>query len=62
MDKVIAVTSINGKYQQVECLFIAHYRMESAHQRCLLHCPSHKITFYHTLKNIKHGKVIEGTI
>jgi len=48
MDRV--KVSYNGEV--VECLFIGYYRMYSLHQRCLLHCPSKRETFFYSLKNI----------
>ena len=57
MQKVYINTTINGKFiEDLECLFIAYYRMYSKHQRALLHCPGKKITFYYTLNNIRHEK------
>jgi hypothetical protein len=53
MDKVKTWT---GK----ECLFIAYYKMNSGHKRCMLHCPTTKETFFYSLSKITHthGKVI----
>ncbi len=57
MQKVYINTTINGKFiEDLECLFIAYYRLESAHQRALLHCPKYKQTFYHSLNNIRHER------
>jgi hypothetical protein len=53
MDKVLTWTN-------KECLFIAYYRQNSGHPRCMLHCPTTKETFFYSLSKITHthGKVI----